>query len=62
MNNKEVMIALVQGYKLCNPNWGCKYIHLVGNDILQDDGSPMSLTLAYIYSGETRVYIDTWNV
>jgi hypothetical protein len=58
MNNKEIMVALLKGYKICNPNWGCKYAHLVGNNIVTDDGSPMNLNLAYRYSGQTRVYID----
>ena len=62
MNNKEVMIALVQGYKLCNINWGVKYIHLVGDDILDDKGNPFNLCLAYQYSGLTKVYINTWDV
>ena len=62
MNNKEVMIALVQGYKLCNINWGVKYIHLVGDDILDDKGNPFNLCLVYQYSGLTKVYINTWDV
>ena len=63
MNNKEVMLALLQGYKLCNINWfGVKYIHLVGNDLLDDKGNPFELRLAYRYSGLTKVYINTWNV
>lgn len=63
MNNKEVIVALLQGYKLCNINWfGVKYIHLVGNDILTDKGDPFDLCLAYRYSGLTKVYINIGNV
>lgn len=59
MNNKEIMIALLSGYKVCNPTWkGVKYAHLVGDNIVTDKGQPMNLNLAYHYSGKTRVYLE----
>lgn len=57
MNNKEVMIALLNGYKICNPRWGCKYAHLKGDRLITDDGSPMDLILRYDYSGLTKIYM-----
>lgn len=59
MNNKELMIALLLGQKVCNPNWiDVEYIHLVGKTILTDKGRPFDLILASRYSGQTRLYVE----
>lgn len=56
MNNRQVMTALLLGYRLCNPRWGHKYIELKGDDIVNEFGVKVSFTLRNIPSGLTRIY------
>lgn len=57
MNNKEVMIALLNGYKICNPRWDFKYAYLKGENLVTNDGRAMNLTLKYYHSGLTQIYM-----
>lgn len=58
MNNREVMIALLNGYKICNPNWDCKYVYLNKDGIITDSGETFVLMFPKQISGKTKIYME----
>lgn len=46
MTLREIYQALLNGKKLCSPNLPFdKYVHLVGDELMYDDGTPANIIL-----------------
>lgn len=57
MNNKETMKALIEGKKICNPNWSCKFTYMTNEGkIYNDKGENILISFSNNITGKTKIY------